>query len=742
MPGLLEDVTMPGPMIHISVMRATAKRLAEVGYVPQSSGVGGRINPQWVGADPKELGRLMQQHANFAALGAIGPDLFFFLPDFRDVKLGPVDVPLSSVLSNFTHYLLKLYDAVDPYVTKYEKYLGPIVQDTEEEISRLTGGLSEVVGDVIGDLSGILITALEDLATQNWDLFTYFSLGHNKGWDEQAFLWSDMLHYRRTGQFGRALWRAATDMPDADQRAKSQAYALGYITHVGADVTGHALVNSIAGGPFRLHWQRHHLVENHMDAFWYLRDTLRPGSGAQYPQLTESALYYDIAFNEQDDSVVSRPAYPTGGTLRDNWQRRRLLDLDSTLASPVADLLHRAIKDVFYGDGKHPRILRDDDGRPTVELIEETYRLLFMFLKMTTVDGFGHEPPPPPELFPNLQFPTMSDPGGSGSGPGGDSDDGSWWDDLLDFLLSVVNVLAYIAEVALYLATLPWAIIADIGTFPIRLALYYTVQLPLYHLLKAFRSVLVMTGYMMPMSDEISLGLIAVGLPDNAVFQKVLADLNDIFPDAPLPPADKGSFADRLYPHLYPAEADGTPTEYRSPWQYPRAQPSELALTVAGPYARRSTPEVLFKTLDTDAAVRDSFEEAASPAVTNAIAQTQMKVDKNLGDAVSFSAYQIWLHTRASPQPGQRIGIPYVDWNLDADRGYAYRAWDWNREGGAPAHQDPNGHDYPPPCTWPPQVSTDKPNDGAYDRQTPLKLHWQGFGLEDPGCDDDPKPPH
>ena len=148
---------MPGPMIHISVMRATAQRLAEAGYVPQGSD---RINPKWVGADPKELGRLMQQHANFAALGAIGPDLFFFLPDFRDVKLGPVPIPLSSVLSNFTHYLLKLYDAVDPYVTKYEKYLGPIVQDTEEEISRLTGGLSEVVGDVICDLSGILITGL------------------------------------------------------------------------------------------------------------------------------------------------------------------------------------------------------------------------------------------------------------------------------------------------------------------------------------------------------------------------------------------------------------------------------------------------------------------------------------------------------------------------------------------------------------------------------------------------------
>jgi hypothetical protein len=727
---------MPGPLIHISVMRAVAKRLTEEGYAPQRSE---RIDPSWQGADPKQLGRLMQDHSNFAALGAIGPDLFFFLPDFRDTKVGPVDVPLSSVLANFVHYLYKLYDAVDPYVTKYEKYIGPISEDTEEEISRLTGGLSEVVGDIAGELSSILITALEDLATQNWDLFTYFSMGHNKGWDEQAFLWSDMLHYRRTGQFGRALWRAASDMADADARAKAQAYALGYITHVGADVTGHAFVNSIAGGPFRLHWQRHHLVENHMDAFWYLRDPNRPGSTTQYPQVTESALYYDIAFDEMDGSAVTRPGYPTGNTLRENWERRRLLDLDSTLADPIATLLHDAIKDVFYSNGVHPRILREEDGRPTVELIEETYRLLFAFLKMTTVDGFAHEPPDPPELFPNLQFPTPSDP--QESAPGSNSSDSSWFDDLLDFLLSIINLLAYIAEVAIYLATLPWAVLADIATYPIRIGLYYALELPLYHLLKAFRSVLVMTGYMMPMDDEISLGLVTIGLPDAAVFQKVMADVGDVFPADPMAGPDKDPFSDRMYPHLYPTESDAvTPAEYHSPWVYPSTQPSENELTMAGPYARRSLPGVLFKPVATDANVRDQLETSVSPEWVDQNAHALFRADTHLGDATSFSAYQIWLHTRTSPQPGGKFEIPYVDWNLDADRGYGYKAWDWNRNRQATKHQDPNGHDYPPPCVWPPQV---QPTDGSYDRNNPpkLKRHWVGFGLEDPGCADAPPPP-
>ena len=724
---------MPGSMIHISVMRAVANRLAAEGYAPEKSE---RIDPSWKGADVKRLGQIMQERSNFAALGAIGPDLFFFLPDFRDTKVGPVDIPLSSVLANFVHYLLKLYDSVDPYVTKWEKYLGPITEDTQEEISRLTGGLSEVVGDVAGELSSILITALEDLATQNWDLFTFFSMGHNKGWDEQAFLWSDMLHYRRTGQFGRALWRSASAIDDAEQREKAQAYALGYMTHVGADVTGHAFVNAIAGGPFRLHWQRHHLVENHMDSFWYLRDPNRPGSSTQYPQFTESALYYDVAFDESDGSVVSRPGYPTGNTLRENWERRRLLDIDSTLAEPIATLLHDAIKNVFYSNGVHPRILREEDGRPTVELIEETYRLLFAFLKLTTVDGFSHEPPAPPEVFPNLQFPTPSDP--QESAPGSDSGDSNWFDDLLDFLLSIINVLAYILEVAIYLATLPWAILADLATFPIRIGLYYALELPLYHLLKTFRSALVMTGYFMPMDDEISLGLVTIGLPDAAVFQMVMADIGDVFPANSQDAVDKNPFADRLYPHLFATESDGTtPAEFHSPWLYPAGQPTENEGTIAGPYPRRANPNVLFQPVATNAAVRDQLETSPSPQWVDQNARALLRADTHLGDATSFSAYQIWLHTRSSPQSANGKEIPHVDWNLDADRGYGYKSWDWNRARNAPAHTDPNGNSYPPPCTWPPQVL---PGDGSYDRSKPLKLHWVGFGLEDPGCEDAPPP--
>jgi hypothetical protein len=708
---------MPGPGIHISVMRHVAEALAEAGYRPEGSE---RVDPRWAGANTTGLGRAMREHDNFAALGALGPDLFFFLPDFRDEG----GVSVSNVLIYILDFMEGLYDALDPYLSKWEHYLGPISEDTAEEISRLTGGLSETLGDIGGELAGILTTALEDFVTGQADLWSFFSLGLNKGFDDQAFFWSDIGHYRRTGAFGRALWEHADgDMADDGLRA----YALGYISHLSTDTTAHSFVNTICGGPFRTHWQRHHLVENHMDALWYLQDGLGPRSGDQYPQVTESALYYDIAFGDGGNGVP-RPSYPTGGTLRENWERKRKLDIDSDLPGPIADLLVQVMKELYYGaDGSHPKILQDNDGRPSPELIGEAYRLWFRFLKLITVDGFSHEPPAPPDVFPNLDFPTPSDPNDA---PPGDDDGGSWWDELLDFILSVLSVIAYILEVIAYLATLPWAILADLITYPFRLALYYALELPLFHMLKAFRSVLVMTGYMLPMEDEIRLGLVRVGDKDSVNFQAVTGDIGDVFGGVTPPARGRELFRDPAYPYVHPED------EFHHPWDYPDyvdpKAATERCPTTAGPWARLDGPDVLFADAGQDVRIRDSLEAADGPLAADTVGLS-VGPDSNMGDPVAFTKYLIWLTTRDPEQKGRNPEI--VDWNLDADRGYGYHDWDWNRD---PGHTtaDPEGNPFANPCTWPPQADS-PPAPAPYDPNTPLKLHWTGPGLVDPGCDVD-----
>lgn len=725
---------MPGPYIHLSAMRHAGERLGG-GYEPPASG---RIPaPQAAGVDPAELSRLLAEHSNFASIGAIGPDLFFFLPDFRDISIGgEPPIHLSSVLVGVLNFLMDVYKTLDPFITKYEHYLGPLAENLEEEVSRLTGGLSEAVSDVLGELKNILIGLLENLVTHEIGFFDYFSLGFNKGYDEKSFLWSDMLHYRKTGEFGQALWNRAAE--DGDDGLK--AYSLGYLTHMATDVTGHGMVNAIAGGPFRLHWQRHHLVENHLDSLWCLNDPLRPGSPGQYGQLTESALYFDIAFGD-DDEAVPRPPYPTGDTLRERYVRRRTLDIDSELPDSVAELIIKAMEDVFYVDGElHPQILRDNDGKPNVKLIKDTYWLLFQFLKITTTDGFGHERPQPPDVFPNLDFPRWSDPA-EDNAPGDDDDDGSFWDDLLDFFLAIVKVIVYIFEVALWLATLPWAVLADIVTYPIRLGIYYALELPLWHLFKSVRSAMVMTGYLAPMDDEIASGLTRVGFPDSSAFDEVRALMDDVFGGISTAAMveELTTWRDPAYPRL-PVDK-----EYRSPWLYPQ-EPPELPsfafpgdrtddpvtrhLITASPHGRGADVRALFDMVVGDPGLRDAFEAATTPGQADS-AGARVTPRDHLGDAVSFSEYLCWLATRNRAAIGEVLTHvehpppPLTDWNLDADRGYGYHCWDWNRDAKATC-EDPERLQYPKPCAPPPQVK-------GFKASKPVLLHWDDE--PDPGCD-------
>src|SRR5215470_8488397 len=159
---------MPGPYIHMSAMWHAAEQLSKGGYRPVASE---RVNPDWTGDDVTDLGAIMDENPNYAALGAFGPDLFFFLPDFRDIRPVPNGPPIqtASVLIGVLDFLEKIYEAIDPYIGKWEHFLGPISEDTAEEMSRLTGDLSETVGDISGELSGILITALEDFVVQQED---------------------------------------------------------------------------------------------------------------------------------------------------------------------------------------------------------------------------------------------------------------------------------------------------------------------------------------------------------------------------------------------------------------------------------------------------------------------------------------------------------------------------------------------------------------------------------------------
>src|SRR5262249_53474110 len=156
----------------------------------------------------------------------------------------------------------------------------------------------------------------------------------------------------------------------------------------------------------------------------------------------------------------------------------------------------------------------------------------------------------------------------------------------------------------------------DLITYPLRLALYYALELPLFHLLKMFRSVLVMTGYLMPMKDEIVQPLIRVGNPEGLTWTQVLDEVGDVFGALLEGPVDlpTQTFRDPRYPYAHPSD------EFKHPWRYPTPDtPSELPALAdrnrqmgptAGPHPRDAGPPVLFRLDQADPAIRDGLENA------------------------------------------------------------------------------------------------------------------------------------
>jgi hypothetical protein len=777
---------MPGPYIHIAAADAIARALVQRGDWHD-------MPLDLAGLSPDDVTGILDGNQSYYSLGAIGPDLFYFLPDFRSVNR----VVIANPLIQLVHWLDETYKKLDDHILALyvESFGGPLGEDLTEQISRFTGDLSTTVAKISSEFASIAIVGLEDTVTQAHDWFELFSLGLNHGFDNQDYLWSDMLHYRRTGAFAQTLWESASaglagakerlsnanaagDDMAAEEAAdeitwalRKQAYALGYMTHVATDVAGHPFVNEKCGGPYRTHWQRHHLVENHMDA-----DAFDVDHGKQrlYKMLTESALHYRIAFTDEGESTPrTLPEYdPEDQTLQKRYIWRRQLDLDSEMPDELAEYIVDALQmyTVTLGPGvdplpyptdSSPHVIQNEDGRPAPSDVQDAYLWLFRYLKHVTVDGFAHDKPKPPDVFPNWQWPILTDP--HSEAPGEEDAKIDWHHHRVLFILKVILVI--LLWVVWIVSIIP-ALAADLITYIPRLIAYYAIELPLYHILKFERSILVATGYMLPMRDEIDRGLVEIGhgSPDNflallsgmdALLGDLRADLLDAMNDdtrklmedlgitaeeaAAIVLAASGSkrtppsepAPDDKYPHAHDDD-----TEFHHPWDYPKT-PSELPKTKSGPYRTGSRAHVLLDgTMSGDAGTRRAFEQAKDPATADQIAIDAMR---NLGDPIGLGQYLVWQYTRDDFPSDSEISR-IADWNLDADRGYGYRCWDWNRfappgEGEArdPSHHvfvDADGHQFLQPCTSPPQSDPPLPK---YNSTGPLDTHFADE--TDPRCE-------
>jgi len=886
---------MPGPFTHIY----TARRVSEL--LASREGVTSdfirdmddpllaiqQLAPELLAElGPEECAAKMQAWPKFTALGANGPDLFFFLQDYNNSAIpcdeimlamslmyylddqGRLDDPYSGLVdilgevsqtwAAILRFIIKLDQIWKKFLAVWDATIGPIVDAAGKLVDDLTGGLLSTLGQAFSELANDLLALAAEEILSEGDIFGWFSLKMRKGFDEQAYLWSDMTHYRRTSIVPAQMIAHARDMLKSDDELTRKhadqliAFALGWVCHVGTDVVAHSFVNEQCGGPFRTHWQRHHLIENHVDAFNY--EQTKPGGllepddfcGYQdsYPGLNESALYFALQIPQgidgltaPDDQGSLRVPLPDGDDKASKAERTQLLDVDGELPQWLAETIIQVFIEVYAhpdegglpevqdklgeGDQPHPRNLLGQpfqdglhagtsligkwldtfgvdnggmalndirkqiapdapfpvpEGFPMPWEVQAAYRFMLSWFKRSFVSTFDMDKPQRPTVFtpPSSDFTNL---GNDFSGPPDFSGVNPNDDPLSQLCEAIASVLDWINKVIGDVGQLIYDIVktaASAGTWPIREVIYDGIIEPAWEVCENLRRVLVHMGFLMPQSgqewpdgevrkpSEIDLELITLGHTVDSAFKQALAAAWDPLGNLDADPAlTNEGLRDPIgaanpwlpvrttkgqKPPNFGAIANDDAVEYQRPWAFPdRTNDPDLQkagnyletpLTAAGPYPQDTMPNrLLSTTAPTSNAARVEYEGAGCPADTDSFNSTYIRHPLRgnrgesmnpLGDPAVFSAYLI----------GQIANNPrfVANYNLDADRGYAYLCWDWDRQQAGPdAPKDGQNHTFPPPVTWP-EGSDNwvRPDPVPYltggnpEYVTPLKLHYPG----------------
>jgi hypothetical protein len=397
---------MPGHFTHIYTARRVADHLL-TGQFPDWPQVG-----QLNGRDPIRCGQIMKNWEKFTAIGAIGPDLFYFAQDWNNAVLGPLSDELflalatyyfidaskeqdwepllailaeaNSQLADLLRFLIKLQKIWNDFITGWNATVGPIVADIDNLIDGLTGGVLSQLGVVLDEFKLALKTIAEEELTTFRDIFTGFDTCVQKGFGEKLFLWSDMSHYRRPSALCQAFIRQVDALAAKGMRDESDqflAFTLGYMTHLGTDTVAHSFVNEQCGGPYRNHPQRHHLIENHIDSFNYVQTMpggrLTPdpwGFTDDYPSVSMSALWFAVQLKPDDPKGQQRPV----GPFADDAARNKALDVDGEMPDWMANSIVLAMMDCYQDPEEHPQILQGSAFQSAIDagLLTKIFQLL------------------------------------------------------------------------------------------------------------------------------------------------------------------------------------------------------------------------------------------------------------------------------------------------------------------------------------------------------------------------------
>lgn len=595
-----------------------------------------------VASQNPSLGQVLRDNRDIAYLGSIAPDIYFLAPDINDEQ------------RDIMNYFLDLYDdVIKPVLEFYDDYIKPI----EEGIETLVGPVDDLLcnaitsladdgEDMISRLQDAMLAGLSTLMAKTINFFELFTPPIQEGLPESDWFWFDMLHYRNTSDY---VLNLINKLPGSDQPQSSYevglSYAMGHLSHIAADVTGHAFVNQIVGGPYRSHNRRHHIMENFMDVWAFDKYSGNELIGAK--------LHRRFTQGDTLDSLGTLRA--VGDGILDPPQR-----LDTLL-----QLLETTFKDT-YSSVPHPTRLEGDFLKKRD--INMAYWLSLAFLKMST-----------DSLLPPIGYPTddlldeinrqvdelreaVSDTPDGPSAPDScwsfwESDCDFSWDAFEDWLEFIGDSIVFLGECIVYalnilkelLETLTCALIHT-AILPIKAAMWIIRDL-LTELYYNFRDSLVIAGIALPSRDYVN------NSPLGSQFTQSIG-----------PSASFESYPRR---QLSSTLVGGLLFPDNSHLEYPQSQ-GELPLTMNGPYIAGDLPESFIEDTPMDINLLNDFANAPSVTETRTIERHALDNGLAIGNAVDYSvklileAYEMW-------DSDANVELP--NWNLDSDRGYGYKCW-------------------------------------------------------------------
>lgn len=582
----------------------------------------------------RNAGTELASNHGMSMLGAVGPDLLFWAPDYEIVdKLYTFYKNYQAVVDLYNQIVQPIRDIRDAVVEPIEDAVETLAPSTVALIRTLIEEMRETAelfkstistGLFAGVISGAnLLTDAAGFPSLAAGFFYTFRPPLQDGLPEDQWYWFDMLHYRKTGDFGRRLVANART-----GSAQQRAYAYGYLSHIATDLVGHAYVNQIVGGPYRLQVQRHVTVENFMDTWKFQQ-------------------YYGENINQ---------------VLFDKF------GLPDTLPTDVGDLIHQTLRDVYTGV-PHPQRL-PGDGFLTRDQIDQTYEIFYEILKLMQNMAVARpeepfsgvadilngaledlfEPPPSPPSSPSGAC-SLGDILSFGLTASSRECYEEFFDQLEDWLSYIGELLAWAFETLLDLFDLLLSLLLSLPIM-VLLAILYGLQLLLYEIYQTVRSVLALQGFIFPEPRDLN---DAHGRNLTTPFQCGIVGCVSERLSAVIGTVNYPRWTNLATSHLV---CPGPPVE--QPATIPNFDPPLDTIT----------PDQFITLTPLNLGALAAYAASPSPARTRALYRRCLRI----GNATDLTAWMIGIASNPEA-PGAARAVAFTNWNLDSDRGYGYKTW-------------------------------------------------------------------